>query len=84
MKRSLPPLPVTVDPQMLVWARAVEAVVLSLPEISIVSTSNGPNTSGITGSTGALLIDVGSAATRLWHKRSASTSTTGWSAFSWL
>lgn len=84
MRRSLPPIPSGIDPRLLVWARAVEGIVLTLPEISIASTSNGPNASGMTGSTGALLIDIGSSSTRLWQKLSASTSTTGWSAYSWL
>lgn len=82
MKRSLPPLPSNVDPQFLVWARAVEMQLLTLPELSVISTANGPNVSGRTGSPGALAVDIGSSVTRLWQKYSASTSTTGWSAYS--
>lgn len=78
MKRSIPKLPGSFDPDAMVWARAVNDAVLALPYLSIISTTDGPNTSGATGALGELAIDVGSSATRLWQKYSASTSTTGW------
>ena len=72
------------DPQMEAWARALEDRVALLPNHSIISTSNGPNSSGLTGDLGDLATDIGSSVTKLWQKHSASTSTTGWSAFSWI
>lgn len=84
MRRTLPPFPHALYPELAAWARAVEAIAISLPEFSIISTSAGPNSSGLTGATGALAFEIGSATTKLWQKRSASTSTTGWSAFSWI
>jgi hypothetical protein len=81
--RTLPPIPASVPAGMLSWARAVEAIVLALPNVSTISTSDGPNSSGLTGSLGDIAIDVGSSSTRLWQKHSASTSTVGWNAFLW-
>jgi hypothetical protein len=62
----------------------VEAQLAVLPDFSIVSTSDGPNSSGISADLGTIAIDIGSSSTRLWQKRSASTSTIGWSNFSWI
>jgi hypothetical protein len=81
--RTLPPIPANLDPALLAWARAVEAIVLSQPTWSLISTANGPNASGHTANLGDFAVDVGSSVTRLWQKHSASTSTVGWNAFLW-
>ena len=62
------------------WARDVTSALNGLP-ISIFSTSDGPNASNVTAPQGFLGIEIGSSSTRLWFKRSGSTST-GWSTFS--
>lgn len=83
--RKFPPRPTHLDPRLDAWMRAVEENIREIPSFSISSTTNGPNSSGVTGDPGTLLVDVASSATtRLWIKDSASTSTTGWSAFSWI
>lgn len=85
MRHLLPPFPTHLYPELEPWVRAVEQLVSTMPRFSIISTLNGPNTSGLTGDPGTLAFEVASSATtRLWQKRSASTSTTGWSAFSWI
>lgn len=84
MARALPPLPGSLGAAFEVWARAVEAQLSAVPPMSVISTTGGPNASGLTGDLGAIAIDIGSSATRLWQKHSASTSTTGWSALSWI
>lgn len=85
MRFRLPPFPSGQFPEIDAWARAVEDAITSLPRVSIISTANGPNVSGVTAEPGTLAIDIASSATtRVWHKRSSSTVTTGWSAFSWI
>lgn len=64
------------------WARQVTDALNGLPNFSLISTSAGPNSS-VTGDPGALAFDVGSSVTKLWLKTSGST-TTGWSALSWI
>lgn len=84
MKRTIPKLPTTFAPDALVWARGVQDSIIQLPGFSIISTTDGPNTSGTSGTKGTLAIEVGSSATPVWVKRSGSTSTVGWSALSWI
>lgn len=62
--------------------RSVTDAINGLP-LSVFSTSEGPNVSAVTAPEGFLGIEIGSGATRLWIKRSGSTST-GWSALSWI
>jgi hypothetical protein len=61
------------------WARQVTDALNGLPNFSLSSTTNGPQ-SLITGDSGEILIDVGSSATTLWFKRHSDGSTSGWSA----
>ena len=78
----LPLPPISFDPAARNWAGAVSDAIAHLPELSIISTTDGPNTSGTSGSLGALAVDIGSSATRLWQKHSGSTSTSGWRPYS--
>lgn len=64
------------------WAQQVTSVLNGLP-ISVFSTADGPNVSNVTAPQGYLGIEIGSGATKLWFKRSGSTST-GWSTFSYV
>lgn len=82
--RSIPPIPSNLDPAFRAWARALEQVVLTQPRMSTISTTNGPNSSAHTGDLGDILVDVGSASTRLWIKTANSSVTQGWSALSWI
>lgn len=61
------------------WAQQVTDALNLLPNFSLSSTTNGPE-SQITGDSGTLLIDVGSSATTLWFKRHGNGNTSGWSA----
>ena len=80
MIRSIPKIPAIFNQDGLAWARAVTESVLMQPRISIISTTSGPNFSGLTGNLGDLAVDIGSSATRLWQKYSSSNSTSGWTA----
>lgn len=82
-RRSFYP-PTTSDAALNEFLRAVADELNATPAISRISTADGPNSSGISGDYGLLAVDVGSSATKLWQKFSASTSTTGWSAYSWI
>jgi len=61
------------------WAEQVSDALNVLPNFSIDSTSNGPE-SVITGDSGTILVDIGSSNTTYWAKLSGDT-TTGWAAF---
>ncbi len=61
------------------WFNQVTNALNTFPNLSIISTANGPN-SVITSDPYNLAFDVGSSATHLWFKSSGST-TTGWEAF---
>lgn len=61
------------------WYQQVTDAINLLPNFSISSTSNGPN-SYVTGDSGTLLLDVGSSATTLWFKRLGDNTNSGWSA----
>lgn len=76
-QRISAPAPIAHGPED-VWFNQVTAALNALPHLSIISTSNGPN-STITSEAFALAFDVGSSATHLWFKFSGST-TTGWKA----
>ena len=83
--RRFPPFPTARYPELATWARAVEEHIQSIPYFSQFSTSNGPNVLGVAADRATLGFDLASSATTLvWVKRSASTSTTGWSALSWI
>lgn len=58
------------------WAQQVTDALNLLPNFSISSTSNGPN-STITGNAGVLLIDIGSSNTTFWGKATEG-GMTGW------
>lgn len=62
-----------------VWARQVTDALNLLPNFSLSSTTDGPE-SYVTGDSGTILIDVGSSATTFWAKASGTT-TLGWKAF---
>jgi len=64
------------------WFQQVTDAINGLPNFSLSSTSNGPE-SYVTGDSGMLLIDVGSSATTLWFKESGTT-TTGWVAIDFV
>ncbi len=70
--------PTSTDAAVNAWMREVTDALNVLPNFSISSTTNGPE-SQITGDSGEWLIDVGSSATTFWAKRSGNT-TTGWAA----
>lgn len=78
LRVSAPP-PAGRDPYFTLWAQQITDAVNALPNFSISSTSNGPN-SYVTGDSGTLLIDVGSSATTFWFKRLGEGTTSGWSA----
>jgi hypothetical protein len=73
-------VPTTQDRVLNAWIAQVTEALNVLPALSIVSTSNGPN-SAITGASGELAFDVGSSNTTMWLKASGDT-TTGWAAVS--
>ena len=50
------------------------------PNMSIISTSDGPE-SNFSGNSGDIIIDVGSSATTAWFKQAGSDSTVGWTEF---
>jgi hypothetical protein len=58
------------------WFQQVTDALNHLPNFSLSSTTNGPE-SQVTGDSGTILIDVGSSATTFWFKESGTT-TTGW------
>lgn len=64
------------------WFQQVTDALNVLPNFSIISTSAGPN-SNTTGDPSNIAFDVGSSVTKLWLKVSGTT-TTGWSALSWI
>ena len=68
-----------VGPGFSLWAQQVTDALNTMPNFSLSSTSNGPN-STVTGDSGTILIDIGSSATTLWFKRHGDGSTSGWSA----
>jgi hypothetical protein len=82
-RRSFTP-PTTGDAGLNAWMRAVSDQLAHLPLFSIISTADGPNSLGVLGEPATIAVEIGSSATKLWQKRSASTSTIGWSHFSWL
>lgn len=84
MRRRIPQPPATGNAQLDAWARSVTDALSGIPFFSVISSANGPNSSGLTGDPGGFVVDIGSAVTKFWQKRSLSTSTTGWSAFSWI
>lgn len=67
------------DPSFRLWAQQITDAVNLLPNFSLSSTSNGPN-SFVTGDSGTILIDVGSSATTFWFKRHGDNNMSGWSA----
>lgn len=71
--------PFTSDTALAAWMREVTDALNVLPNMSISSTTNGPN-SVITGNSGEFLIDVGSSVTTFWFKQHSDDSTSGWSA----
>ena len=71
---SAPPL--TPDPDLYNWLIQVQDALNLLPNLSISSTTNGPE-SNTTGEKGDVLLDVGSAITGSWVKQTGS-DTTGW------
>lgn len=77
LRVSAPP-PVGKDSYFNLWAQQVTDALNLLPNFSLSSTTDGPN-SYVTGDPGTLLIDVGSSNTTFWIKLSGD-STLGWSA----
>lgn len=80
----MPPLPITFNlPRppfglplpLFQWAEAIQLAMNGLPQFSIFSTADGPNSSGVSGNRGILGIDVGSSKTRLWVCTSDGTNT---------
>lgn len=69
--------PATGNPALDRWLSEVQAAVNGLP-ISVFSTSDGPNTSGVSAPRGFIGIETGSSGTRFWLKYEASSLTTGW------
>lgn len=67
------------DRQLADWMREVTDAINVLPNMSIISTSNGPN-SAYTGNSGDIAVDIGSSATTFWVKRIGDGSMSGWSA----
>jgi len=80
--RRIPLPPPTGDARLDAWTREVAEAFNGLP-LSYFSTSDGPNSSAVTAPEGFLGIEIGSSVTPFWIKRSGSTST-GWSAFSYI
>lgn len=74
-RRIMLPPPVE-DPALAGWMREVATAFNALP-FSVFSTADGPNESAVTAPQGFIGIEVGSCTTRLWVKKSGSTST-GW------
>lgn len=74
--------PTTGQPALDRWMREATDEIVAIPPMSVVSTSDGPNSSAITGSKGDLLVDIGSATTKFWQKTSDTTATSGWEALS--
>jgi len=71
--------PQVADHNLNVWFDQVTDAINQLPNFSMSSTTNGPN-SQVTGDSGTILIDVGSSATTFWAKLSGTT-TSGWTPF---
>lgn len=78
----IPPLPSN-DRSLAVWSQLVADRLNSIPDHSIISTSDGPESAATYfGGPGALRTDIGSSVTRLWVKDSSSLTALGWSAYS--
>jgi hypothetical protein len=69
--------PSTGNPEFDSWFRTFTENFNALPNFSIISTSDGPE-SNVTADSGVIAIDVGSSNTTLWFK-AAGIGTTGWS-----
>jgi hypothetical protein len=69
--------PPPTDPYLHQWFLQVQDALNQLPNISIVSTTNGPSASNITGVKGDIVVDIGSSTTAAWIKREGSKNT-GW------
>jgi hypothetical protein len=59
------------------WLEDVRKAIEGLP-FSYFSTSDGPNTSGVSAPLGTLGIELGSGGTKFWFKFEESSLTTGW------
>ena len=75
--------PATNDTSLNVWMREVTEQLNLLPAMSIISTSDGPN-SAFSGNSGDWAIDIGSSNSTFWAKETDNDSMTGWSEFSFL
>lgn len=71
--------PRTDNPDLDRYLARIQEEMNLLPNFSIISTSDGPN-SNHTGNEGDLVIDVGSSVTKVWVKQNDTTSTTTWTA----
>lgn len=69
--------PQTGNPALDRWLSDVKQAIEGLP-ISYFSTSDGPNTSGVSAPQGFLGIETGSCATKFWFKYTSSSLTNGW------
>ena len=67
----------TGNPALDRWLDEVKRAIEGLP-VSVFSTSDGPNTSGVSAPVGFIGIEVGSSATRFWLKYESPSLTTGW------
>jgi len=63
------------------WALQVTNALNALNNVSIFSSADPPNTSGLTASVGDIAINIGSHASKLWF--SASSATNAWSYISY-
>lgn len=80
--RGLPRPPSVEDPKVTAYLESIRQALEGLP-LSYFSTSDGPNTSGVTAPRGTLGVEIGdSSKTRLWFKEDDSSATTGWEAVS--
>jgi len=67
--------PAVSEPALAAWLQEISEAIEGLP-FSYFSSSDGPNTSGVTAPIGTLGVEIGSSGTKLWIKRSDGT--TGW------
>ena len=66
------------------WNRSIADALNQLPTFSIFSTSDGPNSSGITANVPTIGFEIGSSTTKVWFKIEASSLTTGWSTVTFI
>lgn len=78
--RKLPNLPRVSDPDLYVWMKAVHEALSLSPPLSYISTTNGPNVSGVSAERGTIGVEVGSSRTTALWVKSTSTGTNNWKA----